>query len=297
MHHFGVPEEKKIRVILNTDLKNEVDDQFAVVHALLTESFCLKGIIPAHFGEDKSPHSMLDSKNEGLLLLEKMGLSGKVPFYDGAEHAMPDPNTPVDSEGARLIIREAMSDDPRPLFIAFLGPVTDIASAILLEPEICNRNVTIVWIGGNAWPSGGSEYNLKNDVNAANVLFKSTISVWQIPRNVYRMMPVSFAELYTRVHPYGEIGSYLAQNVIDYNNARRNIGEYRVLGDSPAIGVMLFEDCGQYVWRSAPQFDSLMHYVHDGRQRPIRVYENIDSRFIMEDFYAKLQLFQEDFKG
>jgi len=36
-----------------------------------------------------------------------------------------------------------------------------------------------------------------------------------------------------------------------------------------------------------------MHYVHTGRNRPIRVYETMDSRFILEDFYAKLKLFSD----
>ena len=42
MYNFNIPESKKIRVILDTDLKNEVDDQFAMVHAILTEFFRLK---------------------------------------------------------------------------------------------------------------------------------------------------------------------------------------------------------------------------------------------------------------
>ena len=41
---------KRTRVIIDTDAKNEADDQFAIVHALLTPSFELHGLIPAHFG-------------------------------------------------------------------------------------------------------------------------------------------------------------------------------------------------------------------------------------------------------
>ena len=44
------PDHVKKRVIINTDAKNEADDQYAIVHALLTPSFELHGIIPAHFG-------------------------------------------------------------------------------------------------------------------------------------------------------------------------------------------------------------------------------------------------------
>ena len=291
---FGIPQKKKKRVILDTDAKNEVDDQFAIVHALLTPSFDLRGIIPAHFGTRKSSTSMEDSRKEIDLLLDLMGIAERVHLANGAVRALPDENTPVDSPGARLIIEEALKDDPAPLYIAFLGPLTDMASALLLCPEIARRNVRVVWIGGRDWPCGGKEYNLSNDVFAANVVFKSSVQVWQIPRNVYRMMPVSYAELWTKVHPHGKIGAYLTENVIRFNNGDPDISrpaEYRILGDSPAIGVMLYEDCGEWEWRPAPDLDANMRYLHDGKNRPIRVYKNIDSRFILEDFYAKLQMF------
>lgn len=292
MYDFNIPESKKIRVILDTDLKNEVDDQFAMVHALLTHSFEIKGIIPAHFGEGKSPTSQQDSYREGMLILEKMGMTGKIRMENGAERAMADEKTPMDSPGARLIIEETMKNDKRPLYIAALGTLTDIASAILMEPAICKTNSTVVWIGGGEYPAGGWEYNLKNDVNAANVLFKSDLNVWQIPRNVYRMMPVTFAELFDRVRPYGEIGRYLAENVVSFNNASEaRPAEYRILGDSPSIGVMMFPDCGKWVSMPAPELDERMQYIHNGSHRQIRVYESIDSRFILEDLYAKIKAF------
>ena len=48
---YSFPPHKRKRVIVNTDAKNEADDQYAIVHALLTPSFELHGIIPAHFGQ------------------------------------------------------------------------------------------------------------------------------------------------------------------------------------------------------------------------------------------------------
>jgi hypothetical protein len=50
MQDSSIP-SKRIRVIVNTDAKNEADDQYAIVHAILTPMFELHGIIPAHFGE------------------------------------------------------------------------------------------------------------------------------------------------------------------------------------------------------------------------------------------------------
>ncbi len=287
---FNIPDDKKVRVILDTDLKNEVDDQFALAHAMLTESFDIRAIIPAHFGTSKSKTSQKDSYDETVVVLGKMGMLTGAPLYNGAERAVPDEKTPVPSPGADIIIKEAMKDDKRPLYISFLGPLTDMASALLIEPKIAKRDITLIWIGGGDYPDGGREYNLKNDICAANVVFKSNVKLWQVPRNVYRMMPVSFAELYDKVYPCGEIGKYLAENVVNFNNAAASRpAEYRILGDSPAVGLMLFDGCGEWSEVPAPEFDGEMKYVHGKNHRNIRVYKSINSRFILEDFYAKLK--------
>jgi purine nucleosidase len=67
-----------------------------------------------------------------------------------------------------------------------------------------------------------------------------------------------------------------------------------VLGDSPAVGVLLEEHGFCFHERRAPRIDEAMHYVHEQSNRKIRVYEYIDSRFILEDFYSKLALFGAD---
>ncbi|MCR5705459.1 MAG: nucleoside hydrolase [Acholeplasmatales bacterium] len=287
---FMIPEEKKIRVIIDTDAKNEVDDQFAIVQAALSDSFDIKGFIACHFGKEKSETSMQDSYDE---IKKVLGLINKndIKIYHGALDKLKDSITPEDSEGARLIIEEAMKDDDRPLYIAFLGAITDMASALLLKPEIAERNIHVIWIGGRDYPAGGWEYNLKNDVCAANIVFNSSVKLSQVPRNVYRMMPVSHTELLRRVYPCGEIGRYLCENVILFNNMdKKRPIEYRILGDSPAIGIMLYEDCGESIMVKAPSFNSDMTYNHNTNNREIRVYKNINSRFILEDLYAKLEL-------
>jgi purine nucleosidase len=288
--HFGP--EKRTRVIIDTDAKNEADDQFAIVHGLLTPSFELHGLIPAHFGSAKSTTSLQDSHDEVMLLLRLMGLQGKVTVADGAAGPIADASTPAASAGAELIIREALRDDPRPLHVAFLGPLTDMASAILTAPEVARREVRVVWIGGGHWPVGNREYNLSNDIEAANVVARSGIEIWQIPMLVYRQMAVSYAELYERVHDKGEIGKYLVEQVVDWN-ARMVASpiEHRSLGDSPAIGVMMYPECGESEWVPGPEYSPLMNYVHTGRNRPVKLYRSVDQRFILEDMFAKLARF------
>ena len=181
MQRSNVP-SKRVRVIVNTDAKNEADDQYAIVHAILTPMFELHGIIPAHFGPRISKTSQQDSHDEVLKILDLMGLTGQVPVHAGAPIALPDEKTPVDSPGARFIIEEALKDDPRPLHVAFLGPLTDMASALLLEPSIAERSVRVVWIGGGEWPVGGFEYNLWNCGTMCILRMWSLVRAWKCGR-------------------------------------------------------------------------------------------------------------------
>ena len=260
------------------------------MHAILTPLFDLHGIIPAHFGDRRGPGSLQASHEEVLKLLDLMNLRGSIPVQPGAPTALPDEKTAVPSEGSALIIREALKDDPRPLHVAFLGPLTDMASALLEEPAIAGRNVRVVWIGGEDWPVGGWEFNLSNDVHAANVVFRSKVELWQIPSTIYKRMAVSYAELVEKVYDKGPLGKYLVEQLVEWNNKYHRGGpiEHRSLGDSPAIGVMMYPECGWFDWLAAPEFNPEMNYVHTGRNRPIRVYRAVDQRFILEDFFAKL---------
>ena len=91
MDPLFIPEpSKKVRVILNTDAKNEADDQYAIVHAILTPLFDLHGIIPAHFGDRRGPGSLRASHNEVLKLLDLMELKGRIPVHAGAEKWLSD---------------------------------------------------------------------------------------------------------------------------------------------------------------------------------------------------------------
>ncbi len=300
-YKFHVPEEKIVRLIVDTDAKNEADDQFAIVHALLSPKFENVGMIAAHYGT-RHEDGMERSFRELETIFDKMGFPKDGMLYRGASHKIPDKGTPVASEGASLIVREAMKEDPRPLFAIFLGPLTDLASALLMEPRIASR-MTAIWIGGGRYPEGGAEFNLGNDVDAANVVFQSKMEIWQVPKNVYVMMPLSLAELEYKVAPYGEIGEYLLRQLDEHANEEgpRNSpfrsGETWVVGDSPAVGLLLYEHSFEFDWVEAPLITSDMTYVHTKLNRPIRVYRSVDSRLILDDLFAKLALFYEKRKG
>ena len=299
-YHFTVPEQKRIRMIVHTDCKNEADDPFAVVHHLLTPKFIVRGIVAGHF--DLSPKMYRSGKSASASLeeintiLELMDAK-EIPAFLGAETPMPDERTPVDSAGARFIIEEAMRDDPHPLFIACQGAVTDLASALLLEPGIASR-LTAVWIGGAPYPTGGNEFNLAQDVAAANVLMKSNMSLWQIPEDVYLRMAVTFSELQLNVEPCGAIGKHLFEQMLEVNEDAADLpnwpnGESWVLGDSPTVGLFLDNpnnpDFFDEIEAPTIDYQDLTYRFGTGN-RKIRVYRKINSRLILDDMFAKLKI-------
>lgn len=315
---FSYPAEKSIRVITDTDAYNECDDQYCIAHIWMTPKFDNKAMIAAHYGTIRDQDSEQQSYNELLNLARLMGLEGEENILHGAPAPLPDEKTPIDSEGARFIIEEAMRDDPRPLFVCTLGAITNLASAYLMEPKIAEK-ITVIWIGGSPYPEGGFEFNQNNDINAANVVFKSNMKLWQVPSNVYTTMRVSFMELIENVYPCGVIGKYLVENTIRFQNVfvemvkamRESVpemaagssdpaematvfgGEMWSLGDSPVVGLMMNNMMGDFTVRSAPchvNLDGTYDLSKPG-SREIRVYNNIDSKFILNDMFAKLKYF------
>lgn len=57
-YKYVVPENKKVRVIVHTDCKNEADDQFALAHHLMTPKFDVKGIVAGHFWKNPQTYGM-----------------------------------------------------------------------------------------------------------------------------------------------------------------------------------------------------------------------------------------------
>jgi inosine-uridine nucleoside N-ribohydrolase len=291
-----MPSTRRRRVIINTDAKNECDDQFAIVHALLSPSLEVRGLIPAHFGTRRSDRSMEESREEIDLLLKLMDLTGGVTVANGAATGIFDATTPQDSPGARLIIEESkLASDDDKLYVAFLGPLTDMASAILLDPAIVDRPVVVIWIGGvgygglESYP--GIEFNLSNDITAANVVYDSGITVWQVPTNVYSQVSVSYTELEERIGGTSDLSDYLIRQMIEFNDAHHPEPiESRSLGDSPAVALMLFPRGGQFRIIPAPRFGAEGHYL-PGSGHPIRLVESVDVRFLLEDMFAKIRRF------
>lgn len=284
------------RVVISTDVANEADDAFAVAYALLSPSLDVRCVVPTHFGQRGVEDSLSASRDELARLLAAMDRTDSVVVRDGSPRAMSDPPKPVDSPGARAIVAEALRDDPLPLFVLCLGSLTDMASALLLEPALAEADLTVVWIGGPSnppdpvplyWP----EFNLSNDLVAANVVFGSDVHLWQIPMNTYASCAVSYAELLDRVAPQGELGQYLMRQLYNWAEGFGWDWELKHLSDCAAVAAVIRDDFGRFDLIPAPQFSRQFENVATDGNRPIRVYQAVDRRFLFEDLFGKIKLF------
>lgn len=304
---YHVPENRKKRVIVDSDIAAEADDAFALVHHLLTPSEDVVGIIAANFEwryravpalREYRLQSMEKSYEEGKKLLHLMDIDD-VPVYRGAVDYIEDPKHLPVNEGSDFIIREAMRETEEPLYIALQGTLTDLAVAYLKKPEIAEKIEAAIWIGGGAYPDGGRESNLQQDVYAAQVIFSSNIPLWQIPVNVYGSMNLTFAELMTKVKGMGAIGNYLCEKMFEVNDWYGNIptrmsfphGETWSIGDQPTVSALLENEAGQKRHlQQAPKIAEDMTYLPGDGERKIYVYDDIDRRVTMDDLFAKLAL-------
>lgn len=289
-----IPDEKKIRVIIDTDAACEADDPYAIVQALLSPKLIVKGILAEHYNEKDSVKKSYD---EILTILDAMDM--KVPVFMGEEDPVEISGWPDKiSDAADFIIKEALNDDPKPLYILCQGAITNLAVAINKEPKI-KEKVRVIWIGTHGTEKRKApfrEFNAGNDVTAANFVLESGAEIWLVPSDVYTTITVGLAELKVKVLPYGKIGKHLYENMINYNlspSAGWTQGESWSLGDSPAIALAINPGCGKFEYEPAPHVSADTTSTLRPGNPVIRVYKSVDSRYILEDFFAKLKLFHE----
>src|SRR5690606_25895342 len=203
---------------------NEVDDQFALVYALLSpERLAVEAIYAAPFHNRRSSgpeDGMERSYAEILRLLDKLGRSPDGWVFKGSTGYLGSDLEPQRSDAAADLVQRALAspvDDP--LYVVAIGAITNVASAIRMEPKIIERMV-VVWLGGHAhyWPHT-REFNLQQDVPAARVVFDSGVPLVQIPcMGVTTHLLTTVAELEAYVSGRGAIGDYLVEIVKGYHD-------------------------------------------------------------------------------
>lgn len=287
------PRPGKLRAVLDTDTYNEIDDQFALVQAILSpDRIELEAIYAAPFFNDRSTgpgHGMELSYGEILALLERLDVKsdgyvfrGVNDYVGAAKKALPAPA--VDD----LIARARAGSLDNPLYVIAIGAISNVASALLKAPDIIDRTV-VVWLGGNSieWPNQ-QEFNLKQDVGGAQVLFDSGVPLVVLPCwGVVSHLHSSVPEIEKYVEPYGEIGKFLAMRFKEYETD--HTGWAKEIWDMAAVAWLIDDSWTPSVLVPTPILTDNVTYSID-RGRPVMRYvTNVKRNPIMQDFIRKLQ--------
>lgn len=284
------PPGERMRVVIVSDAKNEIDDVWAVTLALLSpERFDIEGFVGSNFDHTSTAEG---SKSIGLsvgqidTILLKMGLAGTYPVYAGS-HPMQYELEPSESAGVDFIIKRAMAGSPQnPLWIIGLGSATDISSAYLKEPRIKDR-IVVFWHGRThpTWPYRAHNYNVRGDMHAARMLFHAPFPFVLFDTGTY-LTAGTLEESAKNVKPYGEIGEYLYNYRLRAADWSRTDRGFTDLGD---ISVLI--DPGTAGWEesSCPTLTPYMDYNFYKLNGKLLRCNSVDRDKTFQLLYKKLQ--------
>ncbi|MEE0898635.1 MAG: nucleoside hydrolase [Acutalibacteraceae bacterium] len=292
--NLSVP-KGKVDVVLDTDAYNEIDDQFAIAYLLRSkEKLNTKAIYAAPFYNGKSngpKDGMEKSYREILKLLSLLG--EECDIFKGSEKYLQNENTPVISPAAHDLAKRVENYSPEnPLYVVAIGAITNVASAILLNPNVA-ENAVVVWLGGHAQHiSDTREFNMFQDVAAARVVMKSGVPFVQLPCvGVVDSFTVSKPELEFWLKGKNPLADYLAQNAIDEAESyAKGTAWTRVIWDVTAVAWLL-NDSNQFMQSRIiptpiPTYDNFYATNHNGNPMVYVYHINRDS--LMTDLFNKL---------
>ncbi|RIH66763.1 nucleoside hydrolase [Mariniphaga sediminis] len=286
------PPSGKVRVVLDTDTYNEVDDQFALAYAYLSkEKIQLEAVYAAPFHNARSEgpaDGMEKSYQEILRLLKMLGKSPEKFAFRGSDRYLEDVTRPVRSEAALDLVQKAMASSPEnPLYVVPVGCITNIASAILIEPEII-KNIVVVWLGGNGlnWPHQ-REFNLKQDVLAARVVFDSGVPLVVMPcRPVVSHFHTTIPELKYYLEGKNELSDYLYNIVCEYSGGKEAYS--KVIWDVTTVAWLVNPTWIQTDLVHSPVLTDQMTFSVDHSRHFIRMATDLRRDAIFRDLFSKL---------
>lgn len=282
----------KVRMVLDTDTYNEVDDQFALAYAFLSnDRIELDAVYAAPFHNNRSEgpaDGMEKSYQEILRLLEMLGKTPAGFAFRGSDRYLENSSTPVRSEAALDLVKKAREASPsNPLYVVPIGCITNIASAILIDPSII-ENIVVVWLGGNDlnWPHQ-REFNLMQDVAAAQVVFNSGVPMVVMPcRPVVSHFHTTLPELKHYLAGKNKLSDYLYNIVAEYSEGKEAYS--KVIWDVTAVGWLVNPRWFTTNLVHSPVLTDQVTYSTDHSRHFIRMAADLNRDALFSDLFKKL---------
>jgi inosine-uridine nucleoside N-ribohydrolase len=172
--------------------------------------------------------------------------------------------------------------------VVAIGAITNVASAILMEPQIVER-IVVVWLGGHGlhWPHT-REFNLKQDPAAARVILNSGVPLVLIPcMGVTSHLFSTVPEIERYVQGQGAIGDYLAETFKSYS--QDHFAWSKEIWDLAPIGYLLNAEWTPSSLVPSPILADDITWQFDADRHPIRCARFVDRDPILRDLFLKLK--------
>lgn len=212
---FALLSPGQTRVWLDADTANEIDDLYALTRALTAPGLTVVGLSSTQWKHSPvAEGNTLEASqhlNEALLgLLGKGGVpahrGSMVPVYWWGRDRI------AYSGAAYHLMLEARATRPgEKLTVVALGALTNVASAIMMDPAIAAR-LRLYWLGAEirngVWDK--SEFNCLNDIHALNeVLNAKDLEMFVMPTTIARQLTFDYEDTAARLGEHGRIGRFL----------------------------------------------------------------------------------------
>lgn len=230
---------------------------------------------------------MEKSYEEILRVLAKLGRSADNFVYRGSRSYLSNNEDPVKSDAARDLVDRAMKARDSPLYVVSIAAITNIASAILMEPQIITR-IVIIWLGGHAlhWKDT-DEFNLRQDVYASKLIFDCGVPLVHIPcRGVTTHLLTTVSEMERYVQARGAISNYLID--IFKTHVSDNPARSRILWDMAPIAYLINDTWVPTVLVHSPVITEQLTWSFDPFRHLIRSATFVNRDPIFQDFFKKL---------
>ncbi len=285
-------------IILDTDISNEVDDQFALCYLIKSlDKFNLQAITIAPF--EKSGYAPVKTLMEGtelsyntagkILDMLKVGEYKRIIYKGAVSYTFES----KELNPATCKIIELAKANEHTTIIA-IGAITNVALAIYHAPEIVNK-INVIWLGGNSFLSEkNDEYNFRQDVEAVRIVFNSKVPLVVIPcRNVASNLSTTIYELEHYLAKQGDIGRYLCEIFKNCKKAYRkepndNIGESKTLWDLSAVAYLINKDWFKTQEISCPDIIDDTSYKFTTGKHKITFVNDLNRHEIYKDFFIKM---------
>lgn len=288
------PDNDDVEIVLDTDTYNEIDDQFALVYAILSDTIDVEAVYAAPFHNQKSdgPADGMEKSYDEIIRVLKLlecpdtkdlAFRGAMEYMDSTDELVKNPATDD------LIRRARGRNDDDPLYVVAIGAPTNVSLAIERVPEII-ENIVVVWLGGHplSWHTA-EEFNLLQDLQASRILFDSGVPNVLVPcKNVAEHVRTTVPELESHLSDQGELSEYLLEIFTEYRQYYdRNVWSKEIWDMAP-IAYLLKHEWVPTNLAHSPRLSEDLRYGHDTSRHFIRVAMDTHRDYIFDDFFKKL---------